>query len=149
MCARVEFEIQQIDLLLNKYHELIESSKNTEPDLIKLTALASVIHSFYNGIENIFLLILKNASESITSNAKWHRELLVAMTHKTSFREHVISEEISIRVAGYLAFRHFYRHSYSFHLDWDELQSLVSGVDDLWKDLKAELEQFLENHSKP
>ncbi len=146
MHARVEFEIQQIDLLLEKYRDLIESSKSREPDLIQLTALASVTHSFYNGIENVFLLITKNTSGSLPPSDKWHRELLAAMSKKTSSREPVLSEEISIRIADYLAFRHFYRHSYSFHLDWNELRSLVSGIDDIWRDVRAEFRQFLDHH---
>ena len=29
------------------------------PDLVEITALASVLHSFYNGLENVFLSISK------------------------------------------------------------------------------------------
>ena len=54
------FEIQQIDELFTSFSELLEKSKVEEPTLIELTAIGSILHSFYNGIENIFKTIGKN-----------------------------------------------------------------------------------------
>ena len=62
---KIEFELDQIDSLLSKYKNLINKSEDEEPDLIELTALASVLHSFYNGVENIFLLIAKNIDNNV------------------------------------------------------------------------------------
>jgi len=53
--AQVRFEIGQIDRLLDSYADLLERALHTPPNLIELTAIASVLHSFYNGLENIFL----------------------------------------------------------------------------------------------
>lgn len=59
IASNIQFEIQQIDKLFEKYNSLFDKCSRSEPDLIELTALASVLYSFYNGIENIFLTIAK------------------------------------------------------------------------------------------
>jgi len=54
------------------------------------------------------------------------------MTRQTPTRTQVISAEVALRLADYLGFRHFYRHSYSFALDWSELEDLVTAVQEVW-----------------
>lgn len=50
--------------------------------------------------------------------------------------------------ADYLGFRHFYRHSYSFFLQWEELEKLVDPLDEVWKQAKNELQIFLDSLPK-
>ena len=57
--SQIEFEIGQIDRLFEAYADLLERIHENKPDLVEITALASVLHSFYNGLENIFLSIAK------------------------------------------------------------------------------------------
>ncbi|MFQ5674752.1 MAG: hypothetical protein ACE5G1_02560 [bacterium] len=52
--SQIEFEIGQIDQLLESYAELFERAKSDIPNMVDITALGSVLHSFYNGLENIF-----------------------------------------------------------------------------------------------
>lgn len=56
-------------------------------------------------------------------------------------------KESSSRLADYLAFRHLYQHSYSFFLDWGELESLVSAVQEVWAQVKRDLQLFLDTLS--
>jgi len=37
----------------------------------------------------------------------------------------VISVETGDKLDGYLGFRHFYRHSYSYFLEWSQLEKLI------------------------
>ena len=55
---------------------------------------------------------------------------------------------MAYRLADYLGFRHFYRHSYSFFLEWDELEKLVTPLAEVWDQTKGELELFLVSLSK-
>ena len=52
--AKIRHEIDQIDGLIESFQPLLEIARTKEPDLVELSALATVLHSFYNGIENIF-----------------------------------------------------------------------------------------------
>ena len=48
----------------------------------------------------------------------------------------------------YMGFRHFFRHSYLFFLDWDELKKLVLPLEEVWKQAKEEIEVFLNSIDK-
>jgi len=61
----VNFEIGQIDQLLKSYTDILYRVQEDTPDLVELTALASVLHSFYNGLEKIFLVIAKKVDKNV------------------------------------------------------------------------------------
>ena len=63
---------------------LLENSKTEEPTLIELTAIGSILHSFYNGIENIFKAIGKNIDAEIP-NGK--HDLIIIVGHAYHFSE--------------------------------------------------------------
>ena len=146
--SQVTFEIEQIDQLLERYAELFMRAQADVPNLVDITALASVLHSFYNGLENIFLNIAKRIDLKVPKTTQWHRDLLTQMTKTTSKRGQVLTNDIANRLADYLGFRHFYRHSYSFFLEWDELEKLVGPLDVTWKQIKNELQIFLDSLNK-
>lgn len=141
--SQVTFEIGQIDQLLVAYANLWERAQQGTPDLVEMTAMASVLHSFYNGLENLFLSIAKGLDQTVPVDAQWHRDLLVQMTQETVNRGSVISAELAQQLADYLGFRHFYRHSYSFFLEWSELGKLVTSLPEVWDRAKKELSEFL------
>ncbi|MDD2401928.1 MAG: hypothetical protein PHI90_10425 [Clostridia bacterium] len=122
---------------------MLEQTQDSEPDLIELTALASVLHSIYNGIEKIFVLIAKKVDKDLPEGKQWHKEILIKMTQAGLNRDAVISENLKEKLLPYLAFRHFYRHSYSYVLTWTELEKLVVAVFDVWEETKEELNAFM------
>jgi hypothetical protein len=146
--SQVKFEIGQVDQLFESYADLLERAHDNMPDLVEVTALASVLHSFYNGLENIFLSIAKGIDTHVPTGPQWHRDLLTRMTESTSSRRPVLTAEMAHRLTDYLGFRHFYRHSYSFFLEWDELEKLVMSLAEVWDQAKDELELFLDSLSK-
>lgn len=143
--SHVKFEIEQIDRLFEDYVDLLERVQKKEPDLVEVTAVASVMHSFYNGLENIFLSIAKGIDQNVPTGDMWHRNLLTRMTETTSSRKQVLTVDMSQKLADYLGFRHFYRHSYSFFLEWNELKNIVTPVTEIWKQTKNELQLFLDS----
>lgn len=142
------FEIGQIDRLFQSYAELLEKVKKNEPDLIEITALASVLHSFYTGLENIFLYVAKGIDKDVPTDSAWHRKLLLRMTEATKNRGALLSIIVSEQLTEYMGFRHFYRHAYSFFIDWDKLESLVTPMSEVWKQTKEELQMFLKKLSE-
>ena len=69
------------------------------------------------------------------------------MAESASNRGPALTSETVYRLADYLGFRHFYRHSYSFHLEWEELEKLVTPLAEVWKQTKGELQSFLDRLS--
>ena len=48
-------------------------------------------------------------------------------------------------LGDYLAFRHFYRHSYSFFLDWRRIALLIVPLAEVALTVRAEIEKWLDN----
>jgi hypothetical protein len=140
---QVRFEVDQIDHLLDSYSDLLAQSQVTPPGLVEVTAVASVLHSFYNGLENIWLAIAKGVDADVPSGLQWHRDLLVRMTTPTTTRPAVLTAKSIASLSDYLAFRHFFRHSYSFILEWEEMGELVTRLPQTWADVKLDIRQFL------
>jgi hypothetical protein len=141
---QIEFEIIQIDKLLHSYMPLFEECKINTPDLFNITAMSSVLHSFYNGVEKILIFIAKDIDKKEPDGSRWHADLLLQMNESSYSRGMVISQDMKNSLMDYMAFRHFFRHSYSFTLRWPELQPLVSNIFDVWNDLKKQITEFLE-----
>jgi hypothetical protein len=140
---KIKFEISEIDREFISYKLLFDLIKLRTPDLVEMTALASVLHSFYNGVENIFVLIAKKVDKNIPSGLKWHNELLKQMTVKTENRQEIIDEVIFELLKEYLLFRHFIRHSYKWRLNWDEFKNIALNAEENWNKTKDQLMQFI------
>lgn len=139
---KINFKSGEIDKLFSEYDLIFEKVKNEEPDLFDLTILGSVLHSFYNGIENIFTIIAKNIDGEVPSGNKSHQELLHQMASENEKRAAVIDEETYLVLREYATFRHFYRHAYSFQLNWDKMKSLTENVQNVWENIKKDLKQL-------
>ena len=70
--TKLLFEISQIDKLLSDSKPLFDLYKLKAPDFIEMSAGAMVLHSFYSGIENILLLIIKHYDGQLPNSNKWH-----------------------------------------------------------------------------
>ena len=139
---KIQLEIEQIDKLIETYSDLLQKCVQSEPDKIEIAALGSVLHSFYNGLENIFSVIAKEVDETLPQGFSWHKELLIQISNKTLTRNAVLPEATREKLVNYLAFRHFYRHSYSFFLDWNELKPLICDLNSVWKEVRESLDKF-------
>ncbi len=136
--GKVKFEISEI----STYKILIEKCKTVSPDFIEMAALASALHSFYNGIEKIFVIIAKDFDKSLPNGFKWHNSLLDQMKNSNKFRKEIINENDFYTLRKYLLFRHFFRHSYSWRLKWDEFSKLVFNLENVWLNIKPKLLEF-------
>ncbi len=140
----IDSEIRLIDKLFESHQLLFEKIKISEPDTVELSATAAVLHSFYNGLENIFCRIAKRIDKNISNSSYWHQELLNQMGNKTGDRPEVISNDLIEKLSFYLGFRHFFRHAYAFQLKWTEMKKLVIEIDEVYQQFKMELQLFKE-----
>lgn len=140
---QIKFKLNDIDRLFSEYELIFEKIKVEEPDLFDMTILGSVLHSFYNGLENIFEIIAKNIDNNVPSGNKSHQELLHQMASENGFRHEIISEDLYLKLREYATFRHFYRHAYSFQLNWEKMKPLVENISSVWKETKNTMLSFL------
>jgi hypothetical protein len=139
---RIDFEFEEIESLFELYKKEIFEMEQ-KPDLFEMTGLAGILHSFYNGIEKILLIIADGVDKKIPTDTKWHKSLLIQMTKENESRSPVLSGEMKDRLLDYLGFRHFFRHAYSFHLEWEEMEDLVKSSREVWIKFKAEISAFM------
>jgi hypothetical protein len=143
--AKILFEISRIDKLLDGGKPLLDLCKLKIPDFIEISAVALLLHSFYNGIENVLVLIFKNYNEKLPNGIKWHIELLDRAFVSNGNRKAIFQNEVQESMEEYLKFRHFIRHAYGFQLEWSRMENLVKQIESMWKVLKESLNQFMEN----
>jgi hypothetical protein len=139
----IQDELKNIDDLFAEYELLFDLAKQQEPDSVETLALAAVVHSFYNGLENIFQLIAKRVDSYAPKPPAWHTDLLLKMGEATNKRKAVLQETTLSDLQEYLGFRHFFRHSYTYKVEWVKLQPLIDNIHETWDKVKIEIEAFI------
>ena len=143
----MEHEISRIDKSLSDFSPLLNLCKIKEkPDIVEITAAAQVLHSFYNGVESIIVLIFKTIGERLPNDYKWHKTLLEMAFGANSKNIKILDDDIKKKLGDYLSFRHFVRHSYSSELDWKIMGPLIIEIEKMWETIKISFKIFMENN---
>ena len=125
LAKQVAVEVAQLRRLVDSHRPLIEACGTSTPDTIGLSALAAMLHSFYNGVENLFKRVATKIDGGLPTTKAWHRRLLNSMANPTGARPALISASLRDAFRGDLDFRHFFRHAYTFDLRWSKMGKLV------------------------
>ncbi len=123
---KVEFELGQLRRLVEYTADLIDASSREIPGSTEISALSAYLHSFYNGVENVFKQTARRIDGALLRSRSWHLDLLEQMSTATNERPALLSESLRLKLADYLMFRHFFRHGYTFHLQWGKMEGLVA-----------------------
>jgi len=102
--------------------------------IVELAAMATFLHNFYNGIENILKRILLSKEIEIPETSTWHKDLL-----KKSSDFGIITTDLYQQLSNYLSFRHFFIHTYGFTLKWEHMKPLVRGIEETLKQFRYEI----------
>ena len=145
---KVEFEISQIDKLLSESQPLQDLCKLKKPDFIELSAAAMVLHSFYNGIENIIVMILKGYGEVLPIGYNWHMELLEKTCIQCGNRKIIFNSELKSQLEEYRKFRHLVRHIYNYKLNWTMMEGIMNNINTIWEKIKENLNKFLKSEEE-
>jgi len=132
---KVDVELENVSTVLDELEKIKDEPSKT---VVELAGIGTFLHNFYTGIENILKQILHDDDIPIPFSDSWHRDLLILVSE-----EKIITETIRVRLAKYLAFRHFFVHAYSFLLDERELKLLVDDVFDTHATFKEEINAFI------
>ncbi|OFW15289.1 MAG: hypothetical protein A3H27_07495 [Acidobacteria bacterium RIFCSPLOWO2_02_FULL_59_13] len=106
---------------------------------MELAAVATFLHNIYNGMENILRLILKAKGVALPASETSHRDLL-----ELSVLEKVLSGSLADQLFPYLAFRHFFVHSYGFLLDDAQLIPLAGSIPNVYDKFISDVDMFME-----
>ena len=117
---RIDAELENLEssiLLLPPASELPYKS------VLEQAGVAGLLHSFYNGIENILKQIMAARKIVLPAGPTWHRDLLVLANEQQVFPDDVIDE-----LKQYMAFRHYFAHAYVLDVDPARLEPLVARL---------------------
>jgi predicted nucleotidyltransferase len=129
-----------------KEAKAISGSQNAEPTSIEIRAAGSIIHDFYGGVERIFERIAVRLGPGLPAGESWHTFLLRSMESEAKgIRAAVIDHELASRLVDYLRFRHLFRHSYGYELQWQKRQPRVQGLEETLELLRKQLARFTDS----
>ena len=131
---RIEAEYEAIQKALSA---LPERPLATLSEL-ELAGVAALLHSFYNGIENILRQVFQAKSIPVPQGESWHKDLLLSATANK-----VLSVQSLENLKRYLAFRHFFSHAYALDLFPERMKPLVKDAESVFSKFKDEIEEAL------
>lgn len=132
---KIEVEFENIEKIFKEFPQNIPLHQLST---LELAGIATLIHNFYNGIENILKQILKEKNISLPQTSSWHKDLL-----NYSEQNSIISSDTKNKLGEYLAFRHFFSHAYALDLFPEKLEPLVQNVQDVYSSLKEDINKYL------
>ncbi len=139
----IDKDLIEIEKLIQRIKNGWEKYKN-ENDELYLDSVALNLHSFYSGLEKIFLLIGREIDENIPQSDAWHQELLEQMTlNIEEVRPAVISDKSKNSLDDYRGFRHVVRNVYAYHYDPEKISLLIKNLDKAYLSLKKDIKRFL------
>lgn len=132
-----EAEFENIDIVVANLSSVVKRKRNGY-SIVELAAMATFIHNFYNGVENVLKRVLSVRQIEVKDSPTWHKELL-----KKSVDLSIIAPSLYESLSNYLSFRHFFIHSYSFTLRWQDLKPLVNGLYDILEVFKSAINNYI------
>ena len=145
--ADVRDELEKIARIVTEFQEAEERTGLPETPLPNYDrgAIGYLLHGFYNGCENVFRSIAR-FFENDVNPMSWHRDLLRRMTLDVpGFRPRVIDDELYRLLDDFRGFRHRFRHSYAFELDWERERAVALRLPRAAALFREQVGCFLEN----
>lgn len=131
---KIDAEIENLNQL---FLEIPSHESLPKLSILELAGVATLLHNFYNGIENIIKQILFSKGEQLPTSGSWHRDLLNLAESKK-----VISDNLKLKLVEYLAFRHFFTHAYALDLYPERMEPLVEKASEIYELFKKEIDVF-------
>ncbi|MBM3293630.1 MAG: hypothetical protein FJY82_03810 [Candidatus Aminicenantes bacterium] len=121
----------------------IDKRKNLE-DRVVLESLAYQLHNLYCAFEDVFKIVAGYFEINIEDKRKYHRGLLWRMTVSVEgVRPSLLSSEAFALLDSLRAFRHFFRHAYTYELDPKKVALVLEEAKKIRKLYRREYRNFL------
>ena len=142
LSGRIRNELSELARVADRVEQGWEKAK-TQHDDYYLDGVALNLHSFYSSLEHLFEKIAALVDESIPTGSNWHQELLRQMNIEVpGVRPAVISAELRTALEEYRGFRHIVRNVYTYHLNPEKMERLISMLRETISRAKRELLAF-------
>lgn len=117
----------------------VYKQEKTEYSLSEQAAVAAFLVNVYSGVENILKQMLVFDRLDISDSPSWHEKVL-----KKAIEIGILTPDLFQVFSKYLAFRNFFIYAYIFNMNWDETKILVEALNDVLKNFKTEIEEYIQ-----
>ena len=128
---KVQLDIENISRVLE---ELADCGDLTTLSTLELAGVATLLHNYYSGCENILKRILIENNITLPQGSAWHKQLLIL-----SVENKIISPQVKEKLGEFMAFWHFFSHAYALDLYADRMEPLVKSAPLLFDAFRNEI----------
>jgi len=141
--SKIIDDLQSIKRIYDKLNREKGKIENT-PNEAQLINIGYYLHNLYNAFENIFLNVADVFENQVREKSRWHNSLQKRMTlNIEDIRPKAISRETSNYLDELRRFRHIFRHSYDYEIDWERLKIVLKKADKLQGIYEKEIRDFI------
>lgn len=142
LAAEIDYQVSEIQKIIAK----IEARKEGFHDDSRfLESLGYQFHNFYCAFEDLFKIVAKFFENNIEDKTRYHVELLKRMTLDIEgVRPPLISKDLAAALDEFRAFRHFFRHAYSYEIDSKKIDLLFEKFELIVKKYKEDIRNFID-----
>lgn len=134
---------------IERIYAKIDDRRHTK-GAANLESLAYQLHNLYCAFEDLFSLVAGFFENRIDEKAGYHRELLWRMKIAIQgVRPALLSEDTYRLLDSLRAFRHVFRHAYSYELDAHKVAIVLEDALKLRTRYQEELDRFLAQLGPP
>ena len=138
--AAIEAQLGEID----RVYERIEK-RRTGQGPAYIESLAYQLHNLYCAYEDLFKIVAEYFENQIEDETRWHQELLWRMTLSIEgVRPALLSRESFRLLDSLRAFRHFFRHAYTYELDPRKVRLVLEDALAVRKKILDDVHRFLQ-----
>lgn len=139
--SEIDSQVKTIENIFEKIrHRSAIIDKNSEI----LESLAYQLHNLYCAFEDLFKIVADYFENSVEDTARFHSELLKRMTMPIEgIRPALLNVEIYKMLDNLRAFRHFFRHAYSYELEPRKIKLVLEDAIEIEKSYKKLIADFL------
>lgn len=140
--AEIGAQIKEIERI---FTEIEDRKKGAKRSKAKLESLAYKLHNLYCAFEDLFKIVARHFENQVEDIARFHKELLKRMSIQIEGVRPALLSEDTFKVLDELrAFRHYFRHAYSYELRYEKIKPVIGAACKLREAYRKDVERFLE-----
>jgi uncharacterized protein YutE (UPF0331/DUF86 family) len=139
--AEIAYQVEAIEQVLKKIRSRQQEDLHEERNI---ESLGYQIHNLYCAFEDLFKSVAKFFENNVDDLPRYHSELLQRMTlNIEGVRPALVTPELRQALDELRAFRHVFRHAYSYELDPEKIRLLLKKVGFIEQTYKKAIDRFL------
>ncbi|GEM_PF-223332 len=139
-------ELELMNATVNELLSLKNDAQQRVLTVRELTATATFLAQFYNGVENILKRICMFYNVPIPNSGQWHTKLFKQFCHPPQPPLPLLLDQILANdLSPYRRFRHVAVHGYGVQLDWTRMETGVAQTEQVFIRFKSKVLSYLES----